>query len=77
MLPCHDSALFVRDVINGSAASVATSPKKTFAPEWTSNVAVAAPMPVAALKCGVSPRAEDDLRSVWAFLPGHHNILAS
>lgn len=42
------------DDTSASAGSGAMSPKKTFAPDLTSSVAVAAPMPVAALNRGLA-----------------------
>lgn len=48
MLPCCDS--LDSEETSASAGSVATSPKKMLAPDLMSRVAVAAPMPVAALE---------------------------
>jgi hypothetical protein len=78
MRPWWGWGLEVRDVIKASAALVTTSPKKTLAPEWNRSVAVAAPMPVAALDYDVSLRWVVEMGSKpWGYLPGHHHILAA
>lgn len=71
ILPCCDP--LESDDTSASAGSVAISPKKMFAPDLTSSVAVAAPMPVAALDRVLAGVVRATMESP---LPCHHNILA-